>query len=196
MNHYNIDQLIEAIEVGEFEIARRIVETEPALVSARESMGDQPLHYACWHKRPEVVRFLLERGADIHARGDNGRTPLHYAAYEGEGGASEEIGRMLLDAGADPNARDVLDRTPLDYAVIEQHEPLEALIRLLTERGAKTTATSALMRQSPASFARVLEERRADTPDGMLEVLEAVAQAADRPEHLRVVRQEIERRRR
>jgi ankyrin repeat protein len=48
------------------------------------------------------VRRLLDRGADIEARGSNGRTALTAAAYSGH----REVVECLLDRGADIEARD------------------------------------------------------------------------------------------
>jgi ankyrin repeat protein len=49
------------------------------------------------------VRKKLDRGADIEARSDGGRTPLHLVA-----GVNEEpsVAALLLDRGANINVRD------------------------------------------------------------------------------------------
>jgi ankyrin repeat protein len=63
--------------------------------------GNRPLHGATYLNRPEVVRFLLERGADPNSRDNAGLTALHLAV----GNGWLECARVLLDGGADPNAR-------------------------------------------------------------------------------------------
>ena len=67
-------------------------------VNLTNSSGDTLLILAAYHKNAELVRALLDRGAD-HARvNDRGQTALAAAVFRQEKG----IVRMLLDAGADP----------------------------------------------------------------------------------------------
>ena len=39
-----------------------------------------PLHYAARYSNIEVMKILVENGADINRLGDDDMTPLHYAA--------------------------------------------------------------------------------------------------------------------
>lgn len=63
-----------------------------------------PLMAACLAGDREVVRFLLDRGADVKARNRVGFTALHAAAVSGD---ATLVG-LLLDRGADPSAKAVL----------------------------------------------------------------------------------------
>lgn len=60
----------------------------------------------------ELVRMLLDVGADPNARSATDGTPLHTAAFTGNVPVTE----ILLEAGADPSAADAKGETPLDYA--------------------------------------------------------------------------------
>ena len=64
-------------------------------------------------ERPELVRALLEAGADPNARDRSASTPLHFAARKGP--TSETI-VALLDAGASADGLDSDGMTPLDLA--------------------------------------------------------------------------------
>eukprot|EP00659_Diplonema_papillatum_P020831 gene20831-32120_t len=71
-----------------------------------------PLHFAIERHKLDVVRFLLEAGADAGASGAEQWTTLHFAAELGTG----EIVRLLLARGASPRARNCHRRTPLHVA--------------------------------------------------------------------------------
>lgn len=92
-----------------------------ANVSAKNSAGETPLHWACSDGNLEAVQALVEAGADVNAEGNEGRRPidrLHIYPRRPETGAAvdpanerfrallgsgqeEEIRRLLLDAGAE-----------------------------------------------------------------------------------------------
>ena len=69
--------------------------------NGRDGQGRTPLYVAASVEGQEVVRALLEAGADSHALTDDGASTLHAAA---ESGSPEVI--ALLEFGADPEALD------------------------------------------------------------------------------------------
>jgi ankyrin repeat protein len=76
-----------------------------------------------------VVKLLLEKGADLEAKDEFGRTPLSWAAEEGH----EGVVKLLLEKGADLEAKDEFGQTPLSRAAESGHE---AVVKLL-EKGAR-----------------------------------------------------------
>jgi ankyrin repeat protein len=91
------------------------------------------LHEASRRGHIEVVRILLELGADPTAQDKDGETPLHSASRMGK----VEAIRVLLELGADPTAQDKYGETPLHSA--SRMGKVEA-IRVLLELGADPTA--------------------------------------------------------
>jgi ankyrin repeat protein len=80
---------------------------------------------ACRNGHTDVARLLLDRGADVNARGFIGATGLHWAAINGHA----ETVRFLLAAGADPSLRDArFESDALGWAREGGHEPVIALL--------------------------------------------------------------------
>ena len=74
--------------------------------------GWSPLLYAATGPEPDLVRLLLDRGAEIDAGSPNGSTPLMMAAQYG----AEDSVTLLLERGADPKRRNQLDLSAADFA--------------------------------------------------------------------------------
>src|SRR5436190_1806753 len=90
---------------------------------------NQTLHWAGLNGHEAIVQMLLDRGADVAAKDQSGRTPLHRAAKNGH----EAVVQMLVDRGADVAAKDQWGRTPLHRAAKNGHE---AVVQMLVDRGA------------------------------------------------------------
>lgn len=90
--------------------------------------GFTPLHSAVANDaapvEKEIVRMLLEAGADPNARSAGGGTPLHSAAHTGD----IPVLQLLLASGGDPAITDVGGRTPLDVARDRGHSEAAALL--------------------------------------------------------------------
>jgi len=61
-------------------------------------------------ERVEVLRLLLEHGADPNERGVNDGTPLHQIVWKRDGWPDHlKAARLLLEFGADPTLRTRID---------------------------------------------------------------------------------------
>ena len=118
--------------------------------------GYNPLHLASRSGHGEVVRALLEAGADANAYTTTGVTSLHFAA---EADAAEGI-HALIEHGADVDARDSFSsRTPVMFASVRN--ALQAT-RALVDAGADLSATTAVKDYVKiAAEAKAVRERRA-----------------------------------
>ncbi|CAK9100631.1 unnamed protein product [Durusdinium trenchii] len=88
---------------------------------------------SCGHL--EVVRLLLEAGADKDAADTDGSTALQFAA--GKGHCHLKVVRLLLEAGADKDAADTDGSTALHFAARNGHLKV---VQLLREAGADKDA--------------------------------------------------------
>jgi ankyrin repeat protein len=74
----------------------------------------------------ERVKLLLDRGADVNARDNQGYAPIHNAARN----RYAHLVTMLVERGADVNARDSDGFTPLLHAINRNHVPtIEAIAK-------------------------------------------------------------------
>lgn len=139
-----------------------------AAIDGRDATGATALHLATQRDTTIVAGLLLDRGADLEARTEDGSTPLltageheemlalllgrgadrtaarhdgRTALHQAAATGRPETIRLLLDAGLDANARDVAGVTPLELAV--QGDDAAARIEPLLAAGADARAGNA-----------------------------------------------------
>ena len=95
-----------------------------------------PLHAATDAGHVDMVRLLLDRGANVGAKLRNGQTALHAAASRGRA----DLIALLLDRGAQVNAPDRTRATPLHHAVQGYSSDVPGHVTVLIERGAAVDA--------------------------------------------------------
>jgi ankyrin repeat protein len=124
--------VFEASALGHADRVRELVDAEPDLARAFALDGFHALGLAAFFRQPDVVRLLLDRGAEVNAVARNAQirtTALQAAAASGD----NESARLLLDAGADMHIAQPGGGTVLHSAAMNGNTEL---VELLLGRGA------------------------------------------------------------
>lgn len=128
--------------------------------NARGSCGRPPLFYAIQGHHPDVLRWLLREGADVHQSDEFGSTALNEAVEEDD----HECVEILLDAGADVGAN--ADGTALRRATSREMimrlldagaDPADADQRVIL--GLRRTGDQALAGVTPEEFRRAFTRK-------------------------------------
>ena len=155
-----------------------------------------PLLQALLHGEEEVVRVLLEHGADASAKDSAGATPMHHVR---RAGVLPML--LLLEKGAEVSAKRMDGSTPLHFAAAGGHE---AMVLILLEHGAEVsskmdggyTPLHAAAYRGHETVARVLLHMGADlqskTHDG--QTAEDIATTHSHPQVAAMLKAETERR--
>ena len=110
---------------GKLRRVKKLLASDPSLLDSKDSNGDTPLHNAAINGQLETVRYLLEFGAMVDVKNDEGMTPLIGASWYGDStakpgedltGGNPAIVELLIKAGATVNTRDVHGYTPIHCA--------------------------------------------------------------------------------
>jgi ankyrin repeat protein len=77
---------------GNLTAIKSMLHQNPALISSQDQYGNTPLHLAAFHGHAEIVKFLIEQGADVNTQNNFGGTALLLASYSGQ----EEVVKILI----------------------------------------------------------------------------------------------------
>jgi len=94
------------------------------ILNHRSSDNNSFLHYAVWTKNYQLMKKLIEAGADINAQNGQGHTPLINACAKGDGASAG----LLIDAGADIKIRDAVGRDAMYFSKAHSNSVLNNLI--------------------------------------------------------------------
>ncbi|KAI9142531.1 ankyrin repeat-containing domain protein [Paraphysoderma sedebokerense] len=119
-------ELQQACVLGDLKKAQDLIDSESVSANTRDVQNCTPLHWAAINSHFPVVKYLLDNGADVNAKGgDLVATPLHWAARQGH----VQMSIYLIRHGADPSLSDNQGFSTLHLAV-HASQPLLVLYLL------------------------------------------------------------------
>jgi len=107
-------ELNDAVMADDRQRVAYLLDKKHASVTAHDLQGETPLHHAVTQGSPEMVTYLIARGADVNERDRDGWTPILSAAWVD----NAEAIKVLVAHGADPNTASAQDLTPLGIATL------------------------------------------------------------------------------
>jgi len=115
------DALWNAVSGGYFDLARLLIQNGATVERSWNAGTFLEENSAA---KLDKIRFLLENGADVNARGSDGDTPLMDAAIRNDAASAA----LLLEKGADPQLKNKWGRTAMDMVADNlQHKEIADL---------------------------------------------------------------------
>jgi Ankyrin repeats (3 copies) len=124
------EDLLSATEWGNLKEVKRLIELKVNINYQNNKWLQAPLHIAAEKGYDEIVSYLIQTGASVHARNYQAETPLHLAASY----APARTSKILIDAGSEVDAINIYGCTPLHRAATFIGQ--EDVINLLIQNGA------------------------------------------------------------
>uniref|UniRef100_A0A8C7PGX5 Euchromatic histone-lysine N-methyltransferase 2 n=1 Tax=Oncorhynchus mykiss TaxID=8022 RepID=A0A8C7PGX5_ONCMY len=118
-----------AAKLGSLDIVTLLLETGQVDINAQDSGGWTSIIWAAEHKHINVIRALLNRGADVTLKDKEMNVCLHWASFAG----CVEIAEMVLNAGCQLSSVNMHGDTPLHIA---SREGFLECVTLFLSRGA------------------------------------------------------------
>src|SRR5690625_2675294 len=106
-------ELLESARYGDLEDVQQLLNDQDVCVNFKDQNGMSPLLAAAGNGHCQIIRILLEKGADVNISNNSQNTPLHWAALNGH----LEAVKILVEAGANLNALNFREQVPLEEAI-------------------------------------------------------------------------------
>ena len=158
-------EIVKAAKSGDFKTVKAIIAKDPSKLNVTSKYKYTAVHWACMRAHWDIVKFLIEKGADLNIVGGDGGTPINWAVnhdnvdmikflinhgaklnIKNQWGMTElhtavwrgniNVVEFLLGHGSDPNIKTNEGWTAMHYAYRSGHDNI---IELLKKRGLAMT---------------------------------------------------------
>ena len=148
---FNLIPLHVAAQSGRISIVKYFIEKQKIPLESKDGSGQTPLHHA---GNVDVAKYLIEKGANIEAKDEDGNTPLNrraiFCVRDNIPAQPEiDIAKYLIDMGAQIETKNFLGETPLHTAA---ECNFAQMVKYLIERGAQVN-TRNLRNETPFDLA-------------------------------------------
>ncbi len=155
-NSYGRNALIEAVSSGSIKKVNFLIKKGAQVNRKSEDFGGvSAIGVAAFDENLEMVKLLIDNGADISSEADNGRTVLLEAILSEK---SYDIVKLLIEKGVDVNRSNDDKQTPLMKAA--QYN-LPAVVKILLDSGASKKGTD-FYGKTALKYAEETAERTGD----------------------------------
>lgn len=107
-----VDLFKQAIETNDLAQLKFALKYHRAKVNGQDEQGVTILHQSCFSGQLEIVRLLVDNGAELELRDDRGWTCLHYAAF----GGHVDVVNFLINSCVDVTAMSLEGKLAIDVA--------------------------------------------------------------------------------
>ncbi|MEZ1315611.1 ankyrin repeat domain-containing protein [Pseudomonas fluorescens] len=112
-------QVFESVTLGYLPVTRRLIHNI-VNINDRNDKSWTLLMVAAYHGHSDLIKFLLDEGADINGRNYKGTTVLMYAKDWALKNNNTDQFKMLIERGANLSLRDYTNKSLSDYLSLEE----------------------------------------------------------------------------
>ena len=105
-------EIIDAVKSNDLNTVKSIIEEDKNQVNTHDNRNCYAIHYACNIDSVDIVRYLVENGANINVQDVDGDIPISWALARGH----KDIAKLLIEKGADLNISNNNGYTLLHWA--------------------------------------------------------------------------------
>jgi ankyrin repeat protein len=154
-----------AVKEGDSSTVQNMLDQGEMDVNKEIGFGTTPIFFALESDQDEMVRLLLERGAKVDVRDDEGRGPLTMAAKKGK----DDMVKAMVEASGKPDSKGWAEMTAL--MIYAQESDGLPMVKYLVEKGADVNARKDILQGSfnPTPLAFAMDEGNIEVTKYLIE---------------------------